>query len=174
MSRTRWAVILGFILFGASDARAAVWAVTGAGCTPTDFAIQGNRYIVFDGAVALRTGDPTYATLHCPITTAPPDCPSGYRLRLTYMDGDGLGFLASVTARLQRRSQLDGVFVAMPGTQVSSNFSNVTSRTSLVSLVFVHDFSQFSDYYSVRVDMNRPFASNQLANFYGVALECAE
>ena len=174
MDRTRRAVVLGFILFGASDARAAVWAVNGAGCIPDDITIYARRYDTINGAVTFGTGMNTPITLYCPIATAP-SCPSNYRLRLTYQDSDGTSGQAGVTAQLMRRSQANGsVQSAVPGAQVSSNSSNATGPTNQASPAFEHDFSQLTDYYFVRVDMNRYVTASGIATFYGVALECSE
>jgi hypothetical protein len=172
MGRTERAVILGFILFGASEARAAVWAVNAAGCTSADPV----RYTVASGSVSYRSTTQTGSiTLFCPIATAPAACPTAYRLRLTYQDPDGSSPLLTVTAQLLRQSQQDGSFLgAVPGAFVSSNSSNVMVPTSRTSSAFDHDFSALADDYTVRVDMSRTILSSQAMAFYGVALECAE
>jgi hypothetical protein len=172
MSRTTRAVILGFILFGASDARAAVWAVNAAGCTSADPV----RYTVASGSLSYRSTTQTGSiTLFCPIATAPPPCPTTYRLRLTYLDPDGSSPFLTVTAQLLRQSQQDGSFLgAVPGAFVSSNSSNVTVPTSRASSAFDHDVAALGDDYTVRVDLNRTILSSQATAFYGVALECAE
>ena len=175
MSRTQCAVILGFILFGAPQARAAVWAINGASCTPDDITIYAHRHATINGAVTFGTGMNTPITLYCPISTAPPSCPSTYRLRLTYRDSDGTSGQAGVTAQLMRRSQANGsVLSAVPGSQVSSNSKNATGPTNEASPAFEHDFSQLTDYYFVRIDMNRYVTATGIATFYGVALECSE
>jgi hypothetical protein len=172
MRRTTWAVIVVSSIFAAAEARAAVWAVNAGGCTSAD----GFRYSVTSGSLSYRSTSATGPiTLHCPIATAPPVCPTTYRLRLTYLDPDGTGPLTSVTAQLLRQSQQDGSFLgAVPGASVSSNGSNVLVPTSRTSLDFDHDFSPLTEDYFVRVEMSRFFATTQVSAFFGVALECTD
>jgi hypothetical protein len=172
MYKTKRAVILCSLLFAASEARAAVWAVNAAGCTTADPV----RYSITSGSLSYRSTTQTGSiTLFCPIATAPPACPTTYRLRLTYQDPDGSSPFLTLTAQLLRQSQQDGSFLgAVPGAFVSSNSSNVTVPTSRASSAFDHDVSPLGDDYTVRVAMNRTILSNQAMAFYGVALECAE
>ena len=171
----RWtlrAVILGSLLVAAAEARAAVWAVNATGCTSA----EGARYSVSSGSASYRsTTQSGSLTLYCPIATAPPACPTTYRLRLTYLDPDGSSPLVGVTAQLLRQSQQDGSFMgAVPGASVSSGSSNVLVPTSRTSSPFDHDFSALGDDYTVRVDLGRTILSNQVTAFYGIALECTD
>ncbi|MET0553475.1 MAG: hypothetical protein ABW221_10595 [Vicinamibacteria bacterium] len=172
MRRTAWAVILVSSIFGAAEARAAVWAVNAAGCTSP----EGIRYTAGAGSTSYRSTQSTGPiTLFCPIAAAVPACPSAYRLRLTFADPDGPGSSVSVTAQLMRQAQKDGSAVgAVPGAIVTSNHSPLTVPTNETSVDFSHDFSVFADDYFVRVDMNRLLAGSLVSSFYGVALECTE
>ena len=109
MDWAKRAVIMGFFLLAASQARAA--GINGATCAPGDPAIQADRYFITAGSVNYKAGASGLVTVYCfaviPICVDAPQ----HKLRLTYTDSDGAGNAVSVTAQLLRLSIANGSFL---------------------------------------------------------------
>lgn len=137
----------------------------GAGCVPGDPAIQFNRYFITAGSVNYPSGASGLITLYCPITrplqlsqfindfnllfTFVPN-----HMTLTYTDGDGTGTASRITAQLVQIAKSNGALTQIPSSLIDSNTSATTTQTS-ITVTVSHSFNFFSNYYYVRVDMQR-------------------
>jgi hypothetical protein len=188
MSKMKRAAMVGILFFVSAAAQAGqpYWSMPGAGCVPGDPAIQFDRYFITAGSVNYKTARSGLVTLYCPVnpnpvvlaitqtstSTFPLGPNNAYLFRLTYTDSDGAAAAVSVTARLLRLAKSNGGFTgAVPGATLVSSASAVTTQTNL-SGPFDHSFDFVSQYYYVRVDLNRAVGTSAIATFYGVAIEC--
>jgi hypothetical protein len=148
--------------------QAASWSINGSSCVPGDPAIQNNLYLVTAGTVKHQPTATGLITLYCPITFPTLVGEGNLRiLSMTYADSDGPGTVANITAQLVKLTHKTGSLTNI-GDALDSNKSGPTSAGAL--LMPISHTVDGSDYYYVRVDLNRSDPSESVTLF-GVNLD---
>lgn len=170
MNRAILAVTIGLVL--ASSARAApYWSTASVACTPDRPSIQSDRYTVSsDDSVKHRGNNVDRIVVNCGVSPNASGDPPNV-LTISHVDSTGTGTKAWVSAQLIGLSRTNGTRQVI--TQISSDSVAQASFTEASSPVFVHALDFDSNYYFVRLEIDRS-SDKQSARSIGVALEAAE
>lgn len=165
----------------ASAFAATTWATVGAGCVPTGQTSHAHLHFQTAGRTGFATGKVGEIVLTCPIT-APLSAAS--RLYLYYIDSDGAGSGASVSAVLRRVDRASGAVTSVPlwneglTQQIASLTSNLQGPATTWSHIsrpmgqfhfggVSHSFAFDGYFYYVQINMRRTSISNT-ASFGGI------
>jgi hypothetical protein len=165
-------ILTGFIVvllsgIGLEDAIAQPpdWAMDGAGCVPTDPAIQNDSYIITAGRIKFKDPKVGSITVICPVSVKVGSINS---IGVSYRDSTGVGTSARVRAALRRINKFNGSVSTVTGLVFDSNNegeTNYTFQTAFTS----HTLDDSNFYYFIQVTLTRS-STSEIIEFGGVEL----
>lgn len=145
------------------------WNMNGAGCVPTDTAIQNDSYIITAGKIEFKDSKVGSITIICPVP---------FRLGLinsigvSYRDSTGVNTSARLQAALRRIRALNGSVSTVPGLVFDSNNVGETGYTFSVAPQTSYIFPGTFFYHFIQVTLTRS-STSEIIEFGGFELACS-
>jgi hypothetical protein len=175
MDKLRKWILAGLIvvllsMIGTDDAIAQYspnWAMDGAGCVPTDPAIQNDSYIITGGRIKFKDLKVGSITVICPVSAKVGNI--GY-MRVSYRDSTGTDISANIKSDLRRINKFNGSVNTVTGLEFDSNQKVDTNYTlGDVAVPTSHTLDDSNFYYFVQATLTRRRTS-EIVEFGGVEL----